>query len=73
MLIVFDDLIAHMISDKKLNSTVTKLFIRANKVSISLILIMQSYFKVPIDWPLKSDCSSLIYHQMIFYVLEKIF
>ena len=49
MLIVFDDLIAHMISNKKLNSTVTKLFIRANKVSISLILIMQSYFKVPID------------------------
>ena len=49
MLIVFDDMIADMINNKKLNSIVTKLFIRGNKLNISLVFIMQSYFKVPKD------------------------
>ena len=48
-LIVFDDMIAHMINDKKLNSIVTELFIRGRKLNISLIFITQSYFKVPKD------------------------
>ena len=49
ILIVFDDVIAHMISNKKLNSIVTKLFIRCRKLNISLVFISQSYFKVPKD------------------------
>ena len=49
ILIVFDDMIADMIHDKKLNSIVTELFIRARKLNISLAFITQSYFKVPKD------------------------
>ena len=49
ILIVFDDMIADMIHNKKLNSIVTELFIRGRKLSISLVCIMQSYFKVPKD------------------------
>ena len=49
ILIVFDDMIADMINNKKLNSVVTELFIRGRKLNISLIFIPQSYFKVPKD------------------------
>ena len=49
VLIVFDDEIADMISEKKLNPIVTKLFIRGRKLNISLAFIVQSYFKVPKD------------------------
>ena len=49
ILIVFDDMIADMISNKKLNSIVTELFIRCRKLNISLVFISQSYFKVPKD------------------------
>ena len=46
-LIVFDDMIADMIHNKKLNSIVTELFIRGRKLNIFLIFVTQSYFKVP--------------------------
>ena len=49
ILIVFDDMIADMINNKKLNSVVTELFIRGRKLNISLVFITQSYFKVPKD------------------------
>ena len=49
ILIVFDDMIADVINNKKLNSIVTELFIRGRKLSISLVFITQSYFKVPKD------------------------
>ena len=42
-------MIADMISNKKLNSIVTELFIRGRKLNISLVFITQSYFKVPKD------------------------
>ena len=48
-LIVFDDMIADMINDKKLSLIVTELFIRGGKLNISLVFITQSYFKVPND------------------------
>ena len=47
VLIVFDNMIAPMINNKKLDSVVTRLFIRGRKFSISLAFITQSYFKVP--------------------------
>ena len=47
ILIVFDDMIADMIDNKKLNSIVTKLFIRGRKLNISLVFITQWYFKIP--------------------------
>ena len=47
LLIVFDDMIADMLSNKKLNPIVTELFIRDRKLNISLVFITQSYFVVP--------------------------
>ena len=47
ILIVFDDMIADMLSNIKLNPIVTKLFIRGRKLTISLIFIRQSYFALP--------------------------
>ena len=41
-LIVFDDMIADMINNKKLNPVVTPLFIRGRKLSISIVFITQS-------------------------------
>ena len=49
LLIVFDDMIADMINNKKINSIVTELFIRGEKLNISLVFITRSYFKVPKD------------------------
>ena len=46
ILIVFDDMTAVMINNKKPNSIVTELFIRGWKLNISLVFIIQSYFKV---------------------------
>ena len=43
-----------MINSKKLNSVVTKLFIRGRKLNISLVFITQSYLKVPKDVRLNS-------------------
>ena len=39
ILIVFDDMIADLINNKKLNSIVTELFIRGRKINIFLIFI----------------------------------
>ena len=47
ILIVFDNMIADMIHNKKLNSTVTKLLIRGSNLNISLVFITQPCFKVP--------------------------
>ena len=54
VLIVFDDMIADMIYNKKLNSIITELFIRGRKLNISIAFITQSYFKVPKDVRLNS-------------------
>ena len=42
ILIGFDDMIADMINNKKLNSVVTEMFIRGRKLNISLVFITQS-------------------------------
>ena len=47
VLIVFDDMIAEKINDKKVNTVVTELFIRNKKLNISIVLVTKSYFKVP--------------------------
>ena len=49
VLIVFDDMIANMVNNKKLNPIVTDLFIRDRKRNVSIVFITQSYFKVPKD------------------------
>ena len=65
ILIVFDDMIADMINNKKLNPIVTELFIRGRKLNISLVLFTQSYFKVPKDIRLNST------HFFIMKILNK--
>ena len=47
ILIVLDNMIADMLSNKKLNPIVTELFIRGRKLNISLVFITQSYFAAP--------------------------
>ena len=43
ILIAFDDIIADMLGNKKLNPIVTELFIRGRKLSISIVFITQFY------------------------------
>ena len=45
ILIVFDDMNADMIHNKKLNSMVTELFIRGRKLNISLVLLSNHILK----------------------------
>ena len=54
VLVVFDDVIADMINNKKLNPVVTELFIRGRKLNISIVFTTQSHFKVPKDVRLNS-------------------
>ena len=61
ILIVFDDMIADMIQNKKLNSVVAELFIRGRKLDISLGFITQSYFKVPKD--VRLNTTHFFYHK----------
>ena len=60
MLIVFDDTIADMINNNKLDPVVTELFIRGRKLNISIVFIMQSYFKVSKDVRLNSTYFSIM-------------
>ena len=47
ILIVFDDVIADMLCNKKVNPIVNELFLRGRKINISLVFITKSYFAVP--------------------------
>ena len=53
-LIVFDDMIADIMANKKCQAIIKELFIRCRKLSISLVFITQSYFSVPKDARLDS-------------------
>ena len=50
----FYDMIVDMINNKKLNPTVTELFIGRRKLNLSIVFMTQSYFKVPIEFRLNS-------------------
>ena len=54
ILIVFDDIIADIITNNKFQDIIKELFIRRRKVNISLVFITQSYFSVPKDVGLNS-------------------
>ena len=65
ILIVFGDMIADMIHNKKLNSIVIELFRKlklnkGRKLNISLVFIIHSYFKIPKDVRLKILASFLL-------------
>ena len=53
-LIVFDDMIADIMTNKKFQAIIKELFIRCRKIIISLVFITQSYFSVPKDVRLNS-------------------
>ena len=54
VLIVFDDMIADIMTNKKFEAIIKELFIRCRKLNISLVFITQSYFSVPKDARLNS-------------------
>ena len=54
VLIVFDDMIADIMKNKKFQSIIKELFIRCRKLNISLVFITQSCFSVPKDVRLNS-------------------
>ena len=54
ILIVFDDVIAVIMSNKKFHAVIKYLFIRCTKLNISLVFITQSHFFVPQDVRLNS-------------------
>ena len=54
ILIVFDDIIPDIMTNKKFQSIIKELFIRCRKLNISLVFITQSYFSVPKDVRLNS-------------------
>ena len=60
ILIVFDDMVADMLSNKNLNSIVTEIFVRSRKLNIPLVFITLSYSKVPKKIPNKR-----IIHQIL--------
>ena len=49
ILIVFDDIIADIMSNKKFQAIIKELFIRCRKLNISHVFITQSYCSVPKD------------------------
>ena len=66
ILIVFDDMIADMLNDQKLNPIVTELIIRGGTLNISLAFLTQSYFTAPQD-------SSLNYtHHIVMKIPNKL-
>ena len=49
ILIVFDDMIADIMTSKKFQTVIKQLFIRCRKTNILLVFITQSHFTVPKD------------------------
>ena len=48
-LIVFEDMIAYIMTNKIFQAIIKDLFIRCRKLNISIVFITQSYFSVPKD------------------------
>ena len=58
VLIVFDDMISHVMFGKKAQQVLNELFIRCRKLSISLCFLTQSYFSAPKD--VRLNCTRYI-------------
>ena len=72
ILIVFDDIIADMINNKKLDSIVTELFIRRRKLNISLVLSRNNVLKLQktLDWILLTFLSQKFQIKENFEILQ---
>ena len=58
ILIIFDDMISHVMSDRRAQQILKDLFIRCRKLNISLCFLTQSYFSVPKD--VRLNCTHYI-------------
>ena len=47
VLVVFDNMVADIVTNKEFQAIIKKLFVRCRKLYISLVFITQSYFSVP--------------------------
>ena len=65
ILIVFEDMVTDMLSNKKLHAIVTELFTRDRKLNISVVFTTQFYFDVPENIRLIST------HYFIMKILNK--
>ena len=65
VLIVFGDMISHVMSNKKAQQVLKELFIRCRKLNISPCFLTQSYFSVPKD--VRLNCK----HYIIFKLKNK--
>ena len=65
-MIVFDDMIADIMANKKFQAIIKELFIRRRKLNISLVFITQSYFSFP-----KDDVRVNLTHYMIMKIDNK--
>ena len=65
VLIAFDDIISHVMSNKKAQQVLKELFIRCRKLNISLSFLTQYYFSVPKD--VRLNCT----HYIIFKLKNK--
>ena len=61
----FGDMIADIITNKRFQAIIKKMFIRCRKLNISLAFITQSYFSVPKDVRLNST------HYLIMKIVIK--
>ena len=53
-LVLFDDMIADIMTNNKFQVIIKELFIRSRKLNISLVFITRSYFSVPKEVRLNS-------------------
>ena len=65
ILIVSDDMIADIMTNKKFQSIIKELFIRCRKLNISIVFMRQSYFRTPKDARLNST------HYLIMKIQRK--
>ena len=65
ILIVFDDMISHVVSGKKAQQVLKELFIRCRKLNVSLCFLTQSYFSVPKT--MRINCT----HYILFKIHNK--
>ena len=54
ILLIFDDMVADVMTNKRFQAIIKELFIRCRKLNISLIFVTQSYFSVPKEVRLNS-------------------
>ena len=65
VLIAFDDMISHVMSNKQAQQVLKVLFIRCRKLNISLCFLTQSYLSIPKD--VRLNCT----HYIIFKLNNK--